>query len=68
MSATSPELYRQLKQDVERYVTSINTHTVNLVEMVSYVKRMSFVSLKDIQQEFGFDEEDMEELEYSAYK
>lgn len=62
ISATSPELYHQLAHETQQLVMAINTHTVNLVEMVSYVQQLSFVSLQDIQKEFGFKDEDMEEV------
>lgn len=61
MSATSPELYLQLTSDVDRLVSAINLHTVNLVEMVSYIQKLSPVSLTDIQKEFGFNDEDMDD-------
>ncbi|VVT54335.1 uncharacterized protein SAPINGB_P004024 [Magnusiomyces paraingens] len=61
-SLTSPKAYKELVSKIEEKKAISNKMTDNINSMVSYLRKTSFVPLELIQAEFGFDDNDMEEL------
>lgn len=62
VSATSPQAHAALVQKIEIIKAAINKHTDNINEITSYLRKLSFVPLELIQKEFGFADQDMEDV------
>lgn len=66
LSVTSPKAYNDLKARVLELTVAINKHTENIVEISSYLRKLSYLPLESIQKEFNFTDDDMVDLPMPA--